>query len=115
MGTASKIYGGLAGTMALFAIIGGLWLTSQTFATDVELVAVGTVAAAATLVVSETHERDKATAAEVVKNMRVDAVDQQIRALKKEIKFGDPVQVAYNTGELGELKTLKQNIIEGKR
>ena len=108
MDTATKVYGGLGGIVAVFTIIGGLWLTSQTFATDIEVLA-------ATEVVKTMHQQDKVTAAEARKNERIDAVSRDIRKLKREIEFGPESEKAYNESELTELRTLKQNIIDGKR
>ena len=108
MDTATKVYGGLGGIVAVFTIIGGLWLTSQTFATDIEVLA-------ATEVVKTMHQQDKVSAEEARKNDRIDRVDRDIRKLRRAIEFGPDSEKAYNESELEELKTLKQNILEGHR
>lgn len=97
------------GTVAsIFVVIAGLWVTSQTFATDVEL-------AAAKDAVIAVHEADKVTQAEADKNDRVDRVDRDIRKMKRLIEFGPKSEKEYNEAELEDLKTLKQNILDGKR
>ena len=98
----------LGGGAALITILGGLWLTADTFATDAEVTA-------ATSAVTATHQADKVTSAEARKNDRVDRVDRDIRKLKREIEFGPATEKAYNESELIELKQLKQNILEDKR
>jgi hypothetical protein len=108
MGTMGKIFAGLGGTAALFTLLGGLWVTGQTFATDEEVTAAVTQ-------VTELHMRDKVTAAEALKNSRIDGVDGKIRNLERLIEFGDPAQKAWNERELTTLQTLKQNIIEDLR
>lgn len=115
METATKIYSGLGGIVALFSIVGSLWFAGNLLATDVELQAVAVAAETATQVVVDTHARDKVTQAEADKNDRVDRVDRDIRKLKRLIEFGDPAEKAYNQSELVELRQLKQNILDGKR
>ena len=115
MDTTTKIYGGLGGVVAVFTIIGGLWLTSQTFATDIELASVAQAATAETEQVWEKHSLDKVSAAEARKNDRVERVDRDIRKLKRAIEFGPDTEKLYNESELKELETLRQNILEGHR
>lgn len=115
METAAKIYAGLGGIGSIFVIIGGLWVTSQTFATDAEVeVAKGEIINEIHQV-SVVHALDKVSAEEARKNDRIDRVDRDIRKLNRLIEFGDLVERKYNLQEKQDLLLLRQNILEGHR
>lgn len=116
MGTAAKIYAGLGGIVAVFAIISGLWVTADIFATDIEVAAVKSAALAATAVLEQKHDRDQVSAAEGRKNDRVDRIDRDITKQLRLIEFGDisARELTFEQAVLKNLAQKRQNIIEGK-